>query len=85
MELRHIEGQVLHEEAPSEQGSSMVGQVETSRHARPSAHGGAGNTETSPMYNFSISFEELSNVGLDEPPRYPNPPWMVGINFQHPF
>lgn len=85
MELRHIEGQVLHEEAPSEQGSSMVGQVETSRHAGAPANGGVVNTDTSPMYNFNISFEDLSNVGLDEPPRYPNPPWMVRIIFQASF
>ncbi|XP_056619867.1 kinase D-interacting substrate of 220 kDa B isoform X3 [Triplophysa dalaica] len=77
MELRHIEGQVLHEEAPSEQGSSMVGQVETSRHAGAPANGGVVNTDNSPMYNFNISFEDLSNVGLYEPPRYPNPPWMA--------
>lgn len=82
MELRHIEGQVLHEEAPSEQGSSVVGHVETSRHAGASAHGVVGNTDTSPVYNFNISFEDLSNVGYDEPPRHPNPTWMVRVLFQ---
>ncbi|XP_051501195.1 kinase D-interacting substrate of 220 kDa B isoform X1 [Myxocyprinus asiaticus] len=78
MELRHVESQILHEEAPSEQGSSMGGHVEPCRHTGASIHrGAAGNTDTSPMYNFSISFEELSNVGLDEPPRHANPAWMA--------
>uniref|UniRef100_A0A3B4CZW7 Uncharacterized protein n=1 Tax=Pygocentrus nattereri TaxID=42514 RepID=A0A3B4CZW7_PYGNA len=76
MEMRHVESQVLHEEAPSEQGSSMVGHGEPVRHRGASGHGGPGNTDTSPMYNFNLSFEELSNVGLDEQPRHANPPWM---------
>uniref|UniRef100_A0A3B1J5R1 Kinase D-interacting substrate 220b n=1 Tax=Astyanax mexicanus TaxID=7994 RepID=A0A3B1J5R1_ASTMX len=76
MEMRHIESQVLHEEAPSEQGSSMVGHGEPVRHRGASGHGAPGNTETSPMYSFNLSFEELSNVGLDEQPRHANPPWM---------
>uniref|UniRef100_A0A8B9GQN9 KAP NTPase domain-containing protein n=1 Tax=Astyanax mexicanus TaxID=7994 RepID=A0A8B9GQN9_ASTMX len=79
MEMRHIESQVLHEEAPSEQGSSMVGHGEPVRHRGASGHGAPGNTETSPMYSFNLSFEELSNVGLDEQPRHANPPWMVSI------
>ncbi|XP_051511842.1 kinase D-interacting substrate of 220 kDa B isoform X4 [Myxocyprinus asiaticus] len=77
MELRHVESQILHEEAPSEQGSSMAGHVEPCRHTGTSVHRGAGNTDTSPMYNFNLSFEELSNVGLDEPPRQANPTWMA--------
>ncbi|XP_017311813.1 kinase D-interacting substrate of 220 kDa B isoform X1 [Ictalurus punctatus] len=76
MDLRHLESQVMHEEAPSEQGSSMVGHGETSRNRGTSGHGGPANTDTSPMYNFNLSFEELSNVGLDELQRNPNPPWM---------
>ncbi|XP_072540584.1 kinase D-interacting substrate of 220 kDa B isoform X4 [Salminus brasiliensis] len=76
MDMRHVESQVLHEEAPSEQGSSMVGHVEPVRHRGASGHGAPANTETSPMYNFNLSFEELSNVGLDEQPRHTNPPWM---------
>ncbi|XP_073712184.1 kinase D-interacting substrate of 220 kDa B isoform X2 [Misgurnus anguillicaudatus] len=72
MELRQVESQVLHEEAPSEQGS-----IEPSRHAGSSALRGAGNTDTSPMYNFNLSFEELSNVGIDEPPRHAAPAWMA--------
>uniref|UniRef100_A0A9J7YPD4 Kinase D-interacting substrate 220b n=1 Tax=Cyprinus carpio carpio TaxID=630221 RepID=A0A9J7YPD4_CYPCA len=77
IELRHVESQIVHEEAPSEQGSSTVGHVESCRHTGASVHGGVGNTDTSPMYNFNLSFEELSNVGLDEPPRHSNPLWMV--------
>lgn len=82
MDLRHLESQVLHEEAPSEQGSSMVGQRETTRNCGTSGHGGHANTDTSPMYNFNLSFEELSNVGLDENQRNPNPPWMVSLLLQ---
>uniref|UniRef100_A0A672R152 Kinase D-interacting substrate of 220 kDa-like n=2 Tax=Sinocyclocheilus grahami TaxID=75366 RepID=A0A672R152_SINGR len=77
IELRHVENQILHEEAPSEQGSSTVGHVESCRHTGASVHGEVGNTDTSPMYNFNLSFEELSNVGLDEPPRHSNPSWMA--------
>ncbi|CAM4693921.1 unnamed protein product [Leuciscus chuanchicus] len=77
LELRIVESQILHEEAPSEQGSSTVGHVEPCRHTGASALGGTGNTDTSPMYNFNLSFEELSNVGLEEPPRQANPTWMA--------
>nr|XP_005160697.1 kinase D-interacting substrate of 220 kDa isoform X4 [Danio rerio] len=76
LEMRHVENQVLHEEAPSEQGSITVGHVEPCRHAGAAAQGVAGNTDTSPMYNFNLSFEELSNVGLEEPPRHVNATWM---------
>ncbi|XP_077076992.1 kinase D-interacting substrate of 220 kDa B isoform X4 [Siphateles boraxobius] len=77
LELRLVESQILHEEAPSEQGSSTVGHVEPCRRTGASALGGTGNTDTSPMYNFNLSFEELSNVGLEEPPRQANPTWMA--------
>ncbi len=80
IDLRLVENQILHEEAPSEQGSSVVGPVESSRHTGAPVHGGVVNTDSSPMYNFSLSFEELSNVGLDEPPRHSNPTWMVSIS-----
>uniref|UniRef100_A0A4W4F8M0 KAP NTPase domain-containing protein n=1 Tax=Electrophorus electricus TaxID=8005 RepID=A0A4W4F8M0_ELEEL len=78
MEMRHVESQVLHEEAPSEQGSIMVGHSEPGRHRGAPGHSGPANADTSPMYNFNLSFEELSTVGLDEPTRHANPPWMVG-------
>ncbi|KAM9435198.1 kinase D-interacting substrate of 220 kDa B isoform 2-T3 [Clarias gariepinus] len=76
MDLRQLESQVLHEEAPSEQGSSMVGHGETTRTRSIPGHGGPANNDNSPMYNFNLSFEELSNVGLDEIQKNPNPPWM---------
>uniref|UniRef100_A0A4W4F7W9 KAP NTPase domain-containing protein n=1 Tax=Electrophorus electricus TaxID=8005 RepID=A0A4W4F7W9_ELEEL len=76
MEMRHVESQVLHEEAPSEQGSIMVGHSEPGRHRGAPGHSGPANADTSPMYNFNLSFEELSTVGLDEPTRHANPPWM---------
>ncbi|XP_026088542.1 kinase D-interacting substrate of 220 kDa B-like isoform X2 [Carassius auratus] len=77
IELRHVESQTVHEEAPSEQGSSTASHVESCRHTEASVHGGVINTDPSPMYNFTLSFEELSNVGLDEPPRHSNPSWMA--------
>lgn len=79
MDLRQLESQVLHEEAPSEQGSSMVGHGETTRTRSIPGHGGPANNDNSPMYNFNLSFEELSNVGLDEIQKNPNPPWMVSL------
>lgn len=81
IDLRHLESQVLNEEAPSEQGSSMVAHGESCRNRGTSSHGGPANTDTSPMYNFNLSFEELSNVGLDELQRNPNPQWIVSLHF----
>ncbi|XP_036405167.1 kinase D-interacting substrate of 220 kDa B isoform X2 [Megalops cyprinoides] len=77
MELRHMESQVLQEGTGSEQGSSVMGHVEPAR--RPAA-GSHEHPDTSPMYNFNLSFEELSNVGLDEPARHSNPPWAVSTH-----
>lgn len=48
IELRHVENHILHEEAPSEQGSSMVGHVEPCRHNGAPVHGGVVNTDHSP-------------------------------------
>ncbi|XP_076129143.1 kinase D-interacting substrate of 220 kDa B isoform X1 [Alosa pseudoharengus] len=74
MELRHVESQVLQEEACSEQGS-MVGPPDPMvRRAPAPPLAGAGHND---MYSFNLSFEELSNVGLEEPPRQPIPPWTV--------
>ncbi|KAG9347359.1 hypothetical protein JZ751_004926 [Albula glossodonta] len=58
MELRHVEAQVLHEGTGSEQGSSVAGHMEPSRRPGAPPH---ENPDTSPMYNFNLSFEELSN------------------------
>ncbi|KAM9420615.1 kinase D-interacting substrate of 220 kDa B-like isoform 5-T8 [Salvelinus alpinus] len=77
LEMRHVESQVLHEEAPSEVDSSVVGHGEPRRQVAP-PHAGAANLDAnSPMYSFNLSFEELSNVGLDEPPRHSNNTWMA--------
>ncbi|XP_071018824.1 kinase D-interacting substrate of 220 kDa B-like isoform X9 [Oncorhynchus clarkii lewisi] len=77
LEMRHVESQVLHEEAPSEVDSSVVGHGETRRQVAPPHAGTANLDANSPMYSFNLSFEELSNVGLDEPPRHSNNTWMA--------
>ncbi|XP_051816542.1 kinase D-interacting substrate of 220 kDa B isoform X4 [Acanthochromis polyacanthus] len=76
LDMRHIESQVLHEEVASEQGSVVGGQTEAGRRATAPPHAGAANTDASPMYSFNLSFEELSNVGLEEAPRHGNMQWM---------
>uniref|UniRef100_A0A4W5MFX8 Kinase D-interacting substrate of 220 kDa n=1 Tax=Hucho hucho TaxID=62062 RepID=A0A4W5MFX8_9TELE len=77
LEMRHVESQVLHEEAPSEVGSSVAGHGEVRRQVAPPHTGAANLDANSPMYSFNLSFEELSNVGLDEPPRHSNNTWMA--------
>lgn len=77
LDMRHIESQVLHEEAASEQGSVVSGHVEAGRRAVAPPHAGAHNSDASPMYSFNLSFEELSTVGLDEAARQGNMQWMV--------
>nr|XP_029533126.1 kinase D-interacting substrate of 220 kDa B-like isoform X4 [Oncorhynchus nerka] len=77
LEMRHVESQVLHEEAPSEMGSSVAGHGEPRRKVAPPQAGAANLDANSPMYSFNLSFEELSNVGLDEPPRNSNNTWMA--------
>ncbi|XP_024233512.1 kinase D-interacting substrate of 220 kDa B isoform X4 [Oncorhynchus tshawytscha] len=77
LEMRHVESQVLHEEAPSEMGSSVTGHGEPRRQVAPPQAGAANLDANSPMYSFNLSFEELSNVGLDEPPRNSNNTWMA--------
>uniref|UniRef100_A0A8C2Z1M3 Kinase D-interacting substrate 220b n=1 Tax=Cyclopterus lumpus TaxID=8103 RepID=A0A8C2Z1M3_CYCLU len=63
LDMRHIESQVLHEEAASEQGSVVGCHTEAGRRAAAPPRAGA---DASPMYSFNMSFEELSTVGLDE-------------------
>ncbi|XP_064846790.1 kinase D-interacting substrate of 220 kDa B isoform X5 [Oncorhynchus masou masou] len=77
LEMRHVESQVLHEEAPSEMGSSVAGHGEPRRQVAPPQAGAANLDANSPMYSFNLSFEELSNVGLDEPPRNSNNTWIA--------
>ncbi|XP_059212056.1 LOW QUALITY PROTEIN: kinase D-interacting substrate of 220 kDa B [Centropristis striata] len=80
LDMRHMESQVLHEEAASEQGSVVGGHAEAGRRATAPIHAGAANTDASPMYSFNLSFEELSGVGLDEAPRHGNMQWMGGAH-----
>ncbi|XP_047430313.1 kinase D-interacting substrate of 220 kDa B [Mugil cephalus] len=80
LDLRHIESQVLHEEAASEQGSIVGGHMEAGRRVVAPPHAGAANTDASPMYSFNLSFEELSTVGLDEGPRHGNTAWTGGAH-----
>ncbi|XP_023680586.1 kinase D-interacting substrate of 220 kDa B isoform X2 [Paramormyrops kingsleyae] len=76
MELRVVESQTLHDGAPSEQGSGPVSHGETARRPHGSMYeAGAATQETSPMYSFNLSFEELSTVGLEEPQRINNTQW----------
>lgn len=75
--MRHIESQILHEETASEQGSVVGGHIEPGRRVMAPPLAGTANTDASPMYSFNLSFEELSGVGLDEPQRHGNGPWMV--------
>ncbi|XP_068565260.1 kinase D-interacting substrate of 220 kDa B isoform X2 [Cebidichthys violaceus] len=77
LDLRHIESQVLHEEAASEQGSAVGRPTEAGRRASAPSHGGA---DASPMYSFNLSFEELSTVGLDEAQRQGATQWMGGAH-----
>ncbi|XP_034555029.1 kinase D-interacting substrate of 220 kDa B isoform X4 [Notolabrus celidotus] len=80
LDMRIIESQVLQEEAASEQGSVVGGHTEVGRRAMAPPHAGAANTDASPMYSFNLSFEELSNVGLDETARHGNMQWMGGAH-----
>lgn len=75
--MRHIESQVLHEEAASEQGSMVGIHTDAARRAVAPPHTCATNADASPMYSFNLSFEELSTVGLDEAARHGNIPWTV--------
>uniref|UniRef100_A0AAQ5XRA6 Kinase D-interacting substrate of 220 kDa n=1 Tax=Amphiprion ocellaris TaxID=80972 RepID=A0AAQ5XRA6_AMPOC len=83
LDMRHIESQVLHEEVASEQGSVVGGHTEAGRRAVAPPHAGAANPDASPMYSFNLSFEELSNVGLEEAPRHGNMQWMVNRGGPH--
>lgn len=75
--MRHIESQLLQEEAASEQGSVVGGHAEAGRRMAAPPHTGPANMDASPMYSFNLSFEELSTVGLEEPARPGNAQWMV--------
>ncbi|XP_056151156.1 kinase D-interacting substrate of 220 kDa B [Lampris incognitus] len=81
LDMRIVESQIIHEEAASEQGSTVEHRhSETGRRAVAPPHAGTANPDASPMYSFNLSFEELSNVGLEEPPRHANLHWMGGAH-----
>lgn len=77
LNMRHMESQLLQEEAASEQGSIVGGHAEAGRRGGTLPHATATNADGSPMYTFNLSFEELSTVGLDEPARPGGAAWMV--------
>ncbi|XP_030643113.1 kinase D-interacting substrate of 220 kDa B isoform X2 [Chanos chanos] len=81
MEQRHIEMQLLNEDsrACSEQGSSVMTQGETAK-CSGAPHEVAVNTESALRYSLNLSFEELSNAGLEEPQRHPNHHGMATSN-----
>ncbi|XP_034715104.1 kinase D-interacting substrate of 220 kDa B isoform X1 [Etheostoma cragini] len=67
MEQRHAESQALLQDesrAASEQGSSV-------HHGEPSRRSGGAQHEAA-AFSLNLSFEELSGVGLEEPPRQSN-------------
>lgn len=74
LNMRHMENQLLQEDAASEQGSVVGGGGEAGR------RGGApppANADGSAMFTFNLSFEELSTLGLEEPARAGGVAWMV--------
>ncbi|XP_028652721.1 kinase D-interacting substrate of 220 kDa isoform X2 [Erpetoichthys calabaricus] len=84
-ELRHIEGQVLQDDsrAVSEQGSNVIGHNEPVRRQAPASETSA-STDGAMVYNLSFSFEELSNIGLDEPVRHSYPNWIQAHTHRTP-
>ncbi|XP_041810590.1 kinase D-interacting substrate of 220 kDa B isoform X2 [Chelmon rostratus] len=67
MEQRHAESQAMLQDesrAASEQGSSV-------HHGEPSRRSGGAQHEAA-AFSLSLSFEELSGAGLEEPPRHSN-------------
>ncbi|KAJ3606221.1 hypothetical protein NHX12_025741 [Muraenolepis orangiensis] len=67
VDMRIVESQVLQDDVASEQGSVAAPRAVALPH-----------DGTSPMYSFNMSFDELSNLGLEEPPRHSNLQWMSG-------
>ncbi|XP_053093545.1 kinase D-interacting substrate of 220 kDa B isoform X5 [Pangasianodon hypophthalmus] len=73
LEQRQVESQLLQEECvrDSEQGSSALVQPE------PPPVCSTAAPHSSLQYSLNLSFEELSNAGLEEPARPPVNHWMV--------
>ncbi|KAG7465841.1 hypothetical protein MATL_G00157980 [Megalops atlanticus] len=82
MELRHTESQALQEEpqAGSEQGGAGAGHGHPAHRPAAASHDGAPNADGSLTYSINLSFEELSNVGLDEAQRNSQPTWMASTH-----
>uniref|UniRef100_H3A6L4 Kinase D-interacting substrate of 220 kDa n=1 Tax=Latimeria chalumnae TaxID=7897 RepID=H3A6L4_LATCH len=80
LEMRHLENQMHQEDsrAVSEQGS-IVTHIESIRrpqHSTDQVSHPEGTVPPGPVkYNLNFSFEELSNIGLDDPPRHSNLSW----------
>ncbi|XP_012678836.2 kinase D-interacting substrate of 220 kDa B isoform X3 [Clupea harengus] len=77
MEQRHAESQPLHDDSRtgSELGSIVGGPVEPSRRPGGPPDAAALPSEEAMRYSLNLSFEELSNVGLEEPPRHSSSHW----------
>ncbi|KAJ8353142.1 hypothetical protein SKAU_G00207090 [Synaphobranchus kaupii] len=76
MELRHIETQAVHEDP---HGGGEAGHGD--RVTRPGvAHEGGANRDSSLSYSLNLSFEELSNAGLEETYKPNHTPWMASTH-----
>ncbi|KAM9778884.1 kinase D-interacting substrate of 220 kDa B isoform 1-T1 [Syngnathus typhle] len=78
VEMRQVESQALYEEAASEQGSVTGGQPDAGlRRAAAQARAGHAPSDVSPMYSFTLSFDDLSMIGLEESqqPRHAGAHW----------
>ncbi|XP_067311449.1 kinase D-interacting substrate of 220 kDa B isoform X1 [Pseudorasbora parva] len=80
LEQRHVENQLLQDEsgACSEQGSSVLTQPEPHRPSE-TPQDVTINPENF-AYSLSLSFEELSGVGLEEPARQHNAHWLANTH-----
>lgn len=71
-----MENQLLQEDASSEQGSVVGGPPEVGRRGGTS-RGAPVGAPGGDAFTFNLSFEELSTLGLEEPPRPVGVAWMV--------
>uniref|UniRef100_A0A8C2EA36 Kinase D-interacting substrate of 220 kDa n=1 Tax=Cyprinus carpio TaxID=7962 RepID=A0A8C2EA36_CYPCA len=80
LEQRHVENQLLHDElrACGEQGSSVLTQPEPHRPSE-APQDMTINPENF-TYSLNLSFEELSGMGLEEPPRQHNAHWLANTH-----
>uniref|UniRef100_A0A8C2BPG5 Kinase D-interacting substrate 220a n=1 Tax=Cyprinus carpio TaxID=7962 RepID=A0A8C2BPG5_CYPCA len=80
LEQRHVENQLLHDEsrACGEQGSSVLTQPEP--HRPSEAPQDVTINPENFTYSLNLSFEELSGMGLEEPPRQHNAHWLANTH-----